>query len=149
MNGGKNLLPRIICASNPGNVGHSFIKRTWVDHKPFEVWQAPDIDGGLTRAFIPARLTDNPYLLKSDPDYFKRLEGLGDSLLVRAFLEGDWSGVADSMFSESWSCERHVIEPFEFSYAWQTWRSDDASLLLGGIQSGAGALQHQLALHLG
>jgi hypothetical protein len=103
----------------------------------------------LTRAFIPARLTDNPYLLKSDPDYFKRLEGLGDSLLVRAFLEGDWSGVADSMFSESWSCERHVIEPFEFSYAWQTWRSDDASLLLGGIQSGAGALQHQLALHLG
>jgi len=94
----KHLLPRIICASNPGNVGHSFFKRTWVDHKPFEVWQAPDNDGGLTRAFIPARISDNPFLLKSDPDYRKRLEGLGDPLLVRAFLEGDWSVVADTMF---------------------------------------------------
>jgi hypothetical protein len=43
------------------------------------VWQAPDSDGGLTQAFIPARITDNPYLLESDPDYFKRLEGLGDN----------------------------------------------------------------------
>jgi hypothetical protein len=84
----KHLLPRIICAANPGNVGHSFVKRTWVDHKPFEVWQAPDNDGGLTRAFIPARISDNPFLLKSDPDYRKRLEGLGDPLLVRAFLRG-------------------------------------------------------------
>jgi hypothetical protein len=29
------------------------------------------------------------------------------------------------MFGESWSRERHVIEAFEFSYSWQTWRALD------------------------
>jgi len=29
------------------------------------------------------------------------------------------------MFGESWSREKHVIEPFEFSYSWQTWRALD------------------------
>jgi hypothetical protein len=47
---------------------------------------------------------------------------------AEAFLEGDWSVVADSMFGESWSREKHVIEPFEISYSWQTWRALDDGL---------------------
>ena len=41
-------------------------------------------------ADIPAKLSDNPYLMAEDPDYSNRLKGLGADSLVRAMLDGDW-----------------------------------------------------------
>jgi hypothetical protein len=118
-------LPRIICSSNPGGIGHQFVKRTWIDHGEYRIWQAPSEEGGLTRQFIPGRVSDNPYLAECDPEYFKRLEGLGDPLWVRMLLDGDWSIVGGSMFGEEWRRDKHVVAPFPIPSRWAQWRSLD------------------------
>src|ERR1044072_4151630 len=50
----KERLPRIETASNPGSIGHAWVKRTWVTPKPpMEIWKAPAKEGGMLRSFIP------------------------------------------------------------------------------------------------
>jgi hypothetical protein len=108
----KDRLPRIETASNPGSIGHAWVKRTWIAPKPaFEIWRAPPEEGGMVRQFIPSKLTDNPYLTKDDPTYADRLRGLGSDSLVRAMLEGDWDIVAGQAF-EKLRRDLHCIEPF-------------------------------------
>ena len=64
-------LPRIVCGSNPGGVGHEFVKSEFIDNKnPLEIYQMSDEEGGMTRQFIPAKLEDNPTMTENDPLYF-------------------------------------------------------------------------------
>ena len=108
----KTRLPRIETASNPGSIGHAWVKRTFVSPKPqMEIWRAPPDEGGMLRQFIPSKLTDNPYLMRDDPDYANRLRGMGTDDLVRAILEGDWDIIAGQAF-EKLRREIHCIEPF-------------------------------------
>jgi predicted phage terminase large subunit-like protein len=69
---------RMRSASNPGNVGHEWVKRRFVDRAG-----APSRD----RLFIPARLEDNPYI--SGDDYVKSLLNL-DPITRARILKGDW-----------------------------------------------------------
>jgi len=102
--------PCIECGSNPGNVGHYFVKFGWiVGHAPMEIWRTPKRDGGLLRQFIPAKLEDNPTLLTVDPDYADRLEGLGDPALVKAMRDGDWDTFQGQAFP--FSQNYHVVSP--------------------------------------
>ena len=72
------LFPRILCAANPGNIGHLFVKRTFIDGAhPFEIRRMPQSEGGMLRQYIPARLEDNPSMVGDDPGYEARLQGLG------------------------------------------------------------------------
>ena len=108
----KAVLPRIEAASNPGSIGHAWVKRTFITPKPpEEIWRTPSEEGGMTRQYIPARLSDNPYLTKDDPSYADRLRGLGTDSLVRAMLDGDWDIVAGQAF-EKLRRDLHCIEPF-------------------------------------
>jgi len=118
-------LPRIVCASNPGGIGHHWVKKTWVDAGREFIWLAPKIEGGMRRQFLPATTRDNPTLLKNDPLYLERLEGLGDPALVKAMLEGDWNVVAGSMFGDKFRYDRHVIKPFPIPATWEIWRGGD------------------------
>ena len=121
----KSRLPRIECASNPGSVGHAWVKRTWISPKPpMEIWKAPASEGGMLRQFIPARLADNPHLTRDDPQYADRLRGLGTDSLVRAMLEGDWDIVAGQAF-EKLRRDVHGIEPFEPPQDWLCFGSFD------------------------
>jgi len=68
--------------------------------------------------------TDNPYLLKADPQYVKRLESLPEAE-KRAKLYGDWwtfEGQAFDFRSERFEDEPenalHVIEPFAIPAYW-------------------------------
>ena len=70
-----------------------------------------DPDTGLSRVFIPAKVSDNPKLLEADPRYIDRLKSVGSPQRVRAWLEGDWTVVEGAFFSE-WDPKRHVIAPF-------------------------------------
>lgn len=118
-------LPRIECATNPGSAGHAWVKRTWVTPAPPDhVWRAPTSEGGMRRAYVPARVADNPTLLASDPDYLDRLSGLGSPALVRALKEGDWDIAAGAAF-ERFSRDRHVVEPFNIPAHWTRFRSLD------------------------
>lgn len=122
----QGLFPRIICGTNPGDVGHQFVKATFIDSAvPGVIWRAPKDEGGMLRQFIPAMLKDNQRLLDDDPDYADRLRGLGDEALVRGMLEGDWNVVAGGAFDDVWNPQRHIIPPFKIPDSWRIDRSYD------------------------
>lgn len=109
------LFPRILCGSNPGGIGHQFVKSTWIDPKPeLEIWQTPDMEGGFLRQYIPARLSDNPSI--NQQAYAANLSGLGNEELVKAMLEGDWDVVAGAALDIT--RERHMIRPFKVPDHW-------------------------------
>jgi hypothetical protein len=121
----KGCFPRIIVSGNPGNIGHSFVKRTWVDAAPeLHIWQAPPEEGGMSRQYIPARMTDNPTLMEDNPEYANQVRGLGSPELVQAMLNGDWDVIAGSYFPE-FSRQRHVVEPHVIPSHWPRFRSMD------------------------
>ena len=108
----EKRIPRIEIGANPGSVGHAWVKRTFINPRPaMEIWRAPKEEGGMLRQFIPAKLSDNPYLSRDDPEYADRLRGMGNDSLVRAMLDGDWDIVAGQAF-EKLRRDKHCIEPF-------------------------------------
>ena len=122
----QGQFPRILCGSNPGGVGHNWVKQTFIDGAvPMRARQTERGEGGMLRQYIPARLEDNPTLTLNDPDYEIRLEGLGDPALVRAMRLGDWDIVSGGMFDDVWRREKHVIEPFAVPSSWYVDRSFD------------------------
>lgn len=111
-------LPKIICGSNPGNVGHTFVKQTFVDMlTPFEVKRMTPEEGGMLRQYVPALLEDNPSLLENDPGYEQRLEGLGSPDLVKAMRYGLWDITAGAAL-EKLRRDKHMIRDFEVPQAW-------------------------------
>ncbi|MBI5138014.1 MAG: terminase [Nitrospirae bacterium] len=119
------LLPRIECASNPGSVGHAWVKAAWVaPAEPGRVWRARPEEGGMRRQYIPARLADNPTLLAQDPEYLERLSGLGAPELVRALRDGDWD-IAAGQALELFDRQRHVLAPFAVPAHWPRFRALD------------------------
>lgn len=93
-------LVRFVAATNPGSIGHGWVKKLWFD-KQFE----PDEQEAVQFNFLKALPTDNPHLTES---YYKQLRGLPEALR-RAFLEGDWSVFEGQVFTE-FSSEKHVLK---------------------------------------
>lgn len=113
----KSFIPRIETASNPGSIGHQWVKKAFI-RSPTEIYQTSVDEGGMMRQFIPAKLRDNPALLRDDPDYEKRLDGLGSPALVRAMKDGDWDIFAGQFF-ENWRRDIHVLpRDFEIQPWW-------------------------------
>lgn len=74
---GSNIPLRMLSASNPGNIGHDWVKRRFL------------IEGTTHgRIFIPAKLDENPYLDREH--YIQSLNEL-DPITRRQYLEGDWT----------------------------------------------------------
>lgn len=123
----EGLFPRILCGSNPGGIGHHFVKEAWQPHQPalrMKLRQMPDEEGGMLRQYIPAMLADNPSMAEDDPGYRSRLRGLGSPALVRAMEDGDWNVVSGAFFPE-FSEARHVIAPIEIPDHWMRYRAAD------------------------
>lgn len=110
------------CTCNPGGPSHFAVKSMFIDNGPNEIVHDPET--GLTRVFIPSKLTDNPALLQNDPGYINKLKGVGSPQLVQAWLEGNWDVVEGAFFPE-FSRERHVITPFRVPGHWIRFRSGD------------------------
>ncbi len=127
------------CTANPGGVGGWWVKKMYIDHreanKPFGAY---DLDTGKTfvwpdghpkagqplfyRKFVPARLTDNPYLM-ADGQYEAMLRSLPD-VERRRLLEGDWDVAEGAAFPE-FSRRRHVVEHFDLPTNWPRIRAAD------------------------
>lgn len=121
----KGRFPCIISSSNPGGLGHQWVKGTFIDQlMPMEIKHMPPIDGGMKRQYIPARVDDNPSLAIDDPDYISKLKGLGSKELVEAMLNGDWDRVEGAFFNE-FSRSKHVVSPFTIPDDWTKFRSFD------------------------
>lgn len=118
----KSLFPRIMAGSNPGGVGHQWVKTTWIDNvTPMEIYKTGDEEGGFLRQFIPANLADNPSI--EQVSYRANLSGLGNEALVRAMLEGDWDIVAGAALSLS--RDIHMIRPFKPPKHWTKFQGLD------------------------
>lgn len=113
------LRPSIRAATNPGGIGHGWVKRQFVDAAPpgaaFALRDADGIPIGSAR-FIPARLADNAALLEADPSYEQRLARLPDALR-RALKDGDWDVFEGQVFTE-WRRETHVLGRLAIPPGW-------------------------------
>jgi hypothetical protein len=93
-------LPAIVRgATNPGNVGHAWVRRRFVEPARAGYTKIFDRAAKSYRIFIPAKLTDNQFLMQADPNYINRLQLL--PLAERkAKLEGDWWTFTGQVFDE-------------------------------------------------
>lgn len=122
---GANGYPKQIKSStNPGGVGHQWVKERFIDPAPPNT--AFEGDKGLTRIFIPSLLTDNKPLIESDPTYKSRLEALPERERL-ALLEGVWELTEGAYFPE-FKKDKHVCAPFEIPPEWRRYRAFDYGL---------------------
>jgi phage terminase large subunit len=124
---GVNSFPkRIYLTCNPGGIGHSFVKRLFVDKKYTIGEDAEEY------FFIRSLVTDNKALMETNPDYIRQLEALPPKLR-KAWLEGDWNIFEGQFFEEFRDIPEnyltrkntHVIEPFDIPREWMIYRSFD------------------------
>ena len=133
----KSLYMR--CTANPGGIGGWWVKKTYIDgiepNKPFTAFdietQKPFVypsnhkragEALFYRKFVPARLTDNPFLME-DGQYEAMLLSLPEVERKR-LLEGDWDVAEGAAFPE-FSRARHVVEPFDLPTNWPRIRAAD------------------------
>lgn len=115
-------LPAVIRAAGmPGGIGHTFVKKRFVD--PYKPGGRIIIGkGGNKRIYIHSTLADNPYI---DPTYGQSLEGLNEAE-KKAKKFGDWDAYLGLVFDEfreqpypdepENAC--HVIKPFIIPSYW-------------------------------
>ena len=121
---GANRYPKQIKSStNPGNVGHSWVKARFIDPAPPDtIITTPQ----GTRRFIPSRVQDNVFLMDSDPGYVERLKNLSETE-QKALLYGDWDVFEGQYFTE-WNRGLHVMDPIPIQPWWQVYRAIDYGL---------------------
>jgi predicted phage terminase large subunit-like protein len=86
---GTNIPIRMRAASNPGGIGHEWVRQRFIDGGP-----------GTGRIFVPARLSDNPYI--DAVEYRKSLDKL-DPVTRAQLLNGDWTARNDGgYFRREW-----------------------------------------------
>lgn len=118
---------KVMCATNPGNIGHAWVKSYFIDiAQPETIYSDKN---GNTRQFIPAKVSDHPDARFRDT-YTRQLSSLSDPNLRKAYLDGDWDIFAGQAFEE-WRRETeegkpwHVITPFAIPKHWTKWFAYD------------------------
>lgn len=120
LRGVNNFPKQVKCATNPGGVGHFWVRERFVTPQRGE---RPMHYGQRRRLFIPARVYDNAFLMASDPGYVERLRELPE-LRRRALLEGDWDLFAGQFFPE-YRAALHGMRPFAVPGDWRRFVSID------------------------
>ena len=126
---GANPYPKHIKSStNPGGVGHSWVKARFIDiGAPNQIHEITLENGKKsTVIFIPSLVQDNMFLLDNDPDYIDRLELLPEKE-KQALLYGDWD-IFDGQFFTEFDRKIHVCTPFELPRDWRIYRTRDYGL---------------------
>lgn len=121
---GANSYPKQVkSTTNPGGVGHAWVKARYIDPMPPDT--PTEFDGGA-RLFLPAKLSDNPFLRRADRDYEKRLRLLSPNDR-RALLDGVWELDEGRYFSE-FSVPLHVVPPHAVPRDWRRYLTIDYGL---------------------
>lgn len=116
---GANSYPKGIKSStNPGGVGHMWVKERFIDiGEPNKIYSCKLENGTeVTRIFIPSLVQDNVFMLDYDPDYVNRLDNLPEKER-QALKYGDWD-IFDGQFFPEFKRRLHVIEPFKIPDHW-------------------------------
>lgn len=93
-----------LAGTNPGGIGHGWVKQFWMDRFFPKEWIQPR-DYRDMFAYIPSLADDNPHL---DEAYWQMLETLPEQLR-KAFRHGDWETFVGQAFSDVGA--RHRIDP--------------------------------------
>ena len=126
---GANGYPKHIKSStNPGGVGHSWVKERFIDIGPYNQIHKCKTETGeeITRLFIPSFVTENKFLMEKDPDYIKRLDALPEKER-KALKEGNWD-IFDGQYFKDFDRSVNVIEPFDIPKEWDRYRTIDYGL---------------------
>ncbi len=97
---GTKELPAIVrSASNPGNIGHSWVRERFIE--PCREGHVPIFDqaSNTYRIFIPSKISDNPKLLEANPNYINQLMLLPEAER-KPKMDGDWWAFSGQVFSE-------------------------------------------------
>lgn len=130
------VVPIVRSASNPGDIGHGWVKKMFVDAGPYmeiqtqRIWsEALHKEKVVKTQYIPALATENPFITD---DYIFELEQKPDALR-RALLNGDWDSFEGQVFKEFVNdrdhyedrLHTHVISPFPIPDDWPRYFSFD------------------------
>ena len=135
--GGPGTKVCIRATTNPGGIGHGWVKKRFIDPAPplTPITEELTVDGRIltrSRIFVPATVYDNRILLQNDPGYLANLAMLPEAER-RAQLDGSWDSFAGQVFTE-WKNDpahyrdrvgSHVIESFAIPRSWRIWRGFD------------------------
>jgi phage terminase large subunit len=116
--------PCMAGATNPGNIGHAWVKALWIDKRPAPGMERPEQYDPADYDFIRATLDDNP-IYASDAGYRKTLEAL-PTAMRQAFLLGDWNVFAGQYF-DLFDLRHHTARPEQLGLEpwWPRWISVD------------------------
>ena len=130
------VVPIVRSASNPGDIGHSWVKKMFVDAGEYmsiitqEIYsEALHKTKKVRTQYIPALATENPFITD---DYIFELEQKPEALR-RALLNGDWDSFEGQVFKEFVNDSKHyqdgkwthVIDPFPIPADWPHYFSFD------------------------
>lgn len=112
---GANTFPKQIKSStNPGGVGHVWVKERFIDPAP-PLTEIKSSEG--TRIFIPAKVQENKFLMESDPGYIRTLDNLPENER-KALRDGEWNLFEGRFFTE-WDPAIHIMKPFAIPKEWR------------------------------
>lgn len=128
--------PLVRSSSNPGDIGHAWVKRMFVDAAPYLAMNERMVRSRANgrrkvyrTQYIPSLATENPHI---GEDYLLQLETKPEALR-KALLNGDWDAFEGQVFTE-WADRpehyrdrrwTHVVEPFEIPVTWPRYMSFD------------------------
>lgn len=130
------VTPIVRSASNPGNIGHGWVKKMFVDAGPYmsiqeqRIWSdALHKERILRTQYIPALATENPHITD---EYIFELEAKPEALRL-ALLNGDWNSFEGQCFTEFCNLPEHyddqigthVIRDFPIPVWWPRYFSFD------------------------
>ncbi len=111
---------KFIAGSNPGNKGHEWVRRRWINRDfPQEEQEQNEF------AYVPATVDDNPHI---DPAYLLSLESLPEKMR-KALREGSWD-IFEGQFFTDFDPDIHVVPTTpkaEIPEGWKRGRSIDVS----------------------
>lgn len=111
---------KFISGTNPGSIGHEWVKKLWIDRVYDENEKEAD-----QFAYVKATAYDNPFISQA---YLRSLGSLPEQQR-RAYLEGDWD-IFEGQFFTEFRKDKHVIPSIPRSSLpghWPNYRSIDVS----------------------
>lgn len=115
----KGTRPFALYPSNPGNKGHVWYKRLFIDRR----FHTDDGERPEDYAFLQAKLEDNRELMERDPTYEQKLNKLPEPW--RSWQrDGDFAAGAGTALTEL-TRDRHLIKPFTVPPHWTVFGSFD------------------------
>jgi len=128
--------PCVRSTSNPGDIGHAWVKKRFVDAAPYMELFPIEITSRASKRkkvyqlqYIPSLVTENPHI---GEDYLFQLESKPPAIR-NALLYGDWNAFEGQVFIE-WADRpehyidqlwTHVVTPFEIPPDWPRYMSFD------------------------